>query len=187
MSVDITSSRMQAPRTGLEATIATSELLLFCRDLRGTTTDVVVAATGRALALHPGLAGCDAAAGVGVAVETAGCVLVPVVRNAGEAPLPAVRDEVERVIGAALEGRLSPDDLGAAAVTVHDPFPGAGASLPESLGGRVLSVGRPSCDSPELTLSLSVDGSDADVAGDQAAPFFATLVRLLRHPYRRLV
>lgn len=185
MSVDTTSSRTQGPpRTGLEATIATSELLLFCRDLRGTTTDVVVAATGRALALHPGLAGRAEAAGVGVAVETAGCLLVPVVRNACEAPLPAVRDEVERVVGAALEGRLSPDDLGVAAVTVHDPFPGTGGALPEALGGRVLSVDRAAGDSPELTLSLSVDGSGA---GDEAAPFFATLVRLLRHPYRRLV
>lgn len=185
MSVDTTSSRAQAsPRAaGLEATIATSELLLFCRDLRGTTTDVLVAAAGRSLALHPGLGGGDAATAIGVAVEARGGLLVPVVRNAGEAPLPAIRDEVERVIGDALAGRLSPDDLGAAAVIVHDPLPGAGAPLPEARGSYVLGVDRPSRDAPELTLSLSADGSDAE----EAAPFFAMLVRLLRHPYRRLV
>lgn len=186
MSVDTTSSQTQAPpRTGLEATIATSELLLFCRDLRGTTTDVLVAATGRSLALHSGLGGGEPAGGVGVVVAGAGGLLVPVVRNAGEAPLPAVRDEVERVVGDALAGRLSPDDMGAAAVVVHDPFPDAGAALPEALGSYVLGVDRSSYDSPELTLSLSVDGAAA--GGEEAARFFAMLVRLLRHPYRRLV
>lgn len=186
MSVDSTSSRIQErPRTELEAAIAAAELLLFCHDLRGTVTDVVVAATGRALAMHPGLTRCEphCGAGVGVVVETSGALLVPVVRNAADAPLPAVRDEVERVIGDALAGQLSPDDVGVPTVTVYDPFPSAAAVLPETLGGRVLSVERPAGDLPGLALSLSVDDGDAE----EVAAFFATLVRLLTHPYRRLV
>lgn len=186
MTVDGTSSPTQdPPRTELRATVEASELLLFSRDLRGTTTDVVVAATGRALAAHPVFAGADAAPAIGVTIESAGGLVVPVVRGAGQAPLPAIRDEVERVTRAALDGRLTADDLGAAAVIVHDPFPGAGASAPVGLGGRVLRVDRGACDSPELTLTLTAEGSGA--AGEEAALFFATLVRLLRHPYRRLV
>jgi pyruvate/2-oxoglutarate dehydrogenase complex dihydrolipoamide acyltransferase (E2) component len=188
VSVEITELRGRAHvQSELQATIAASELLLFCHDLRGTVTDALVAATGRALALHPGVAGAasPAATGIGVTVDTGDRVLVPVVRNATEAPLPLVRAEVERVVDAARAGRLSPDDLGGAAVTVHDPLPGAGATPPEALQGFVLVVDRPACDSPELTLALSIGGSGSN--GDEAGPFFATLVRLLQHPYRRLV
>lgn len=186
MSVDSTSSWIQErPRTELEASVAAAELLLFCHDLRGSVTDVVVAATGRALAMHPGFARCQPhdGMGVGVVVETVGALLVPVVWNAGDAPLPSVRDEVERLIEAALAGRLSQDDLGAPAVVVHDPFPSAAGVLPEALGSRVLSVERPADDVPGLVLSLSVDTRD----GEEATAFFSTLVRLLTHPYRRLV
>lgn len=188
MSVETTESQVQASvQSELRATIGASELLLFCRDLRGTVTDVLVAATGRALALHPGLgsAALAPATGIGVTVDTGDGVLVPVVRNATAAPLPLVRAEVERVVDAARAGRLSPDDLGGSAVTVYDPLPGAGVTPPHALQGCVLTVGRPDCEAPELTLALSVGGSGADGAG--AGPFFATLVRLLQHPYRRLV
>ncbi len=188
VSVETTESQVQTfVQSELRATIGASELLLFCRDLRGTVTDVLVAATGRALALHPGLgrASLEAATGIGVTVDTGDGVLVPVVRNAAEAPLPLVRAEVERVVDAARTGRLSPDDLGAAAVTVHEPLPGAGVTSPGALQGCVLTVCRPDCDSPELTLALSVGGTG--FGGEEARPFFATLVRLLEHPYRRLV
>ncbi len=188
MSVETTESQVPlSVQPELRATIGASELLLFCRDLRGTVTDVLVAAVGRALALHPGLgrATPEAATGIGVTVDTGDGVLVPVVRNATEAPLPLVRAEVERVVDAARAGRVSPDDLGGSVVTVHDPLPGARVTLPAALPGCVLLVGRPDCDSPELTLELSVGETGVD--GEEAGPFFATLVRLLQHPYRRLV
>lgn len=179
MSVDFTEVGAERRRaSGLQASIAASELLLFCRDLRGTVTDVVVAAAGRALAAHPGL-GCTAEGnGIGVAVDADGDVLVPVVRNATDAPLPQVRAEVSRLVDAARAGRLSPADVGGAAVTICD----AGA---EPSTGCVLAIGRPTFGSPDLTLVLSVD--EGGGAGDEAGRLFATLVRLLQHPYRRLV
>jgi len=129
MSVEIseTCSR-SAALPGRKASIVASELFLFCRDLRGTVTDAVVAATGRALAAHPevGCALLPTGTGVGVAVDTDGGVIVPVVRNATDAQLPQVRAEVTRLVDAAREGRLSPADLGGAAVTVYDSVSGAG-------------------------------------------------------------
>lgn len=182
MSVDFTEVRAERRRaSGLQASIAASELLLFCRDLRGTVTDVVVAAAGRALAAHPGL-GCTAEGnGIGVAVDADGDVLVPVVRNATDAPLPQVRAEVSRLVDAARAGRLSPADVGGAAVTICD----AGVARAEPSTGCVLAIGRPTLGSPDLTLVLSVD--ERPGAGEEAGRLFATLVRLLQHPYRRLV
>ena len=96
------------PLDEFNATIGAAELLLFCRDLRGTLIDAAVAAAGRALSVQPqgeralGVAG----AGVGVAVETTDGTLVPVVRNAVDGLLPSVRDEVSRLIDAARTGRL---------------------------------------------------------------------------------
>lgn len=188
MSVEITETRARSSALpGVEASIAASELLLFCRDLRGTVTDAVVAATGRALAAHPEV-GCalrTAATGVGVAVATDGGVLVPVVRNATDAPLPQVRAEVTRLVDAARAGRLSSADVGGAAVTVYDFVPGAGTAVVDAPTGCILTVARPEYDSFDLTLALTVDGSE--VGGEEAGRFFATLVRLLQHPYRLLV
>jgi hypothetical protein len=53
------------------------------------------------------------------------------------------------------------------------------------LPGSVLTVDRAASDAPELALAFSVTSSGVD--GEQAGSYFATLVRLLRHPYRRLV
>lgn len=188
MSVKITEARARSSALpGLEVSIAASELLLFCRDLRGTVMDVVVAAAGRALAAHPelGCAAPAAGAGVGVAVDTDGGVRVPVVRNATDAPLPQVRAEVSRLVDAARAGRLLPADVGGAAVTVYDPVPGASTAVVDASASCILTVGRPAYDSFDLTLALSVDGSEVD--GAEAGRFFATLVRLLQHPYRRLI
>lgn len=188
MSVEITETRVRSTALpGLEASITASELLLFCRDLRGTVTDAVVAATGRALAAHPAV-GCalrPAETGVGVAVATDGGVLVPVVRNATDAPLPQVRAEVTRLVDAARAGRLSPADVGGAAVTVYDSVSNAGTAVVAAPTGCILTVEGPASDSLDLTLALTVDGSE--VGGEEAGRFFATLVRLLQYPYRRLV
>lgn len=192
MSVETIETRRGASVPSvLNESIAASELLLFCRDLRGTVTDVVVAAAGRALAVHPELGCADqAGGGVGVAVDTDGGVLVPVVRNATDAPLPQVRAEVSRLVEAARAGRLAPDDLGAAAVTVRETASGSNApnapNAPDvgASASCILTFGRRAYDAPDLTLALSVPGR---AAGAEAGGFFATLVRLLEHPYRRLV
>jgi pyruvate/2-oxoglutarate dehydrogenase complex dihydrolipoamide acyltransferase (E2) component len=174
------------PLDEFSATIGAAELLLFCRDLRGTLMDAAVAAAGRALAAQPRgeRTLCASGAGVGVAVETAEGTVVPVVRNAVDAPLPSVRDEVSRLIDAARAGRLAPGDVGGAAVTVCDSVPLIGAVVAE---GRncILTVSGPRAGSGVVTLSLAVGGSD--VRTDVARTFFTTVERLLRHPYRLLV
>lgn len=189
MSIEITEMRVRSSAgPGLEAAIEAPELLLFCRDLRGTLTDVVVAAAGRALACSSsptGRAVRSDRTGVGVLVTAGSAVLVPVVRNATEAPLPQVRAEVARLVEAARAGRLAPADVGGAIVTVSCEQPGTGVALREPPTGCVLTVDRSGPDSPELTLALSGDFSELGVS--EAGRFFALLARLLRHPYRRLV
>ncbi len=174
------------PLDELSATIGAAELLLFCRDLRGTLIDAAVAATGRALSVQSrgGSSLGAAGAGVGFAVETTAGTLVPVVRNAVDGLLPAVRDEVSRLVYAARSGRLAPSDVGGAAVTVCDSLPLAGAIAADA-SGCVLAVSGPRSGSGIVTLSLAVD--DSGIGADAARAFFATLVRLLRHPYRLLV
>ncbi len=187
MSVEIvgTGGGPSAPPR-LEASISASELRLFSRDLRGTVTDVVVAAAGRALAAHPEIRGATRsdAVGIGVAVDTQNGVLVPVVRNASDAPLPEIRAEVRRLVDAARAGELSSSDIGEAAVTVHALEPDAGTPREYASIGCALTVDRTESDSPDITVAFTVDGSE--VGGAEASQFFATLVRLLRQPYRRL-
>ncbi len=188
MSIEITETRARSSaHPGLEASIAAPELLLFCRDLRGTLIDVVVAAAGRALAASSATGRADRSdrTGVGVAVTTGSGVLVPVVRNATDAPLPQVRAEVARLVAAARASRLAPADVGGAIVTVCDVQPGTGVGLLEPPAGWLLTVDRTGPDSPDLTLALSGDFSEIGVL--EAGRFFALLARLLRHPYRRLV
>ncbi len=187
MSAEITETRGRSSvLPGLTASIAASELLLFSRDLRGPVTAVVVAATGRALAAHPEVdcALLPAGTGVGVAVDTDGGVLVPVVRNAADAQLPQVRDEVTRLIYEARTGKLSPGDVGGASVIVCEGVPMAGALGVDPPIGCILAVDRPESHSLDLTCALTVN---SDVGREEAGRFFATFVRLLLHPYRLLV
>ena len=187
MSVETTARTARAAEPALEASIAASELVLFCRDLRGTLTEVVAAAVGRALAAHPEVCGParSAETGVGVAVDADGDVLVPVVRNAWASPLPLVRAEVARLVEAARTGRLAPADVGGAAVTVSDLAAGTASTRIEASARCILAVDPPARDSHDLSLALSVKAPEVDVL--DAGRFFATVVRLLRHPYRRLV
>jgi pyruvate/2-oxoglutarate dehydrogenase complex dihydrolipoamide acyltransferase (E2) component len=172
------------PLDEFTATIAASELMLFCRDLRGTLIDAAVVAAGRALAAPPRLAWVGGGeTGIGIAVETAEGTCVPVVRNALDGSLPAIRDEVSRLLEAARSGRLAPGDVGGAAVTVCDVVTPLGVAAAEVRGG-ILTVRGPQQGSALVTLSLVVDGSD--VRADVARLFFVSVVRMLRHPYRLL-
>lgn len=184
MSVDSTVTRGRPSELLLTASISAAELLLFCRDLRGPLSAVVVAATGRALAAH---AETDCAPaqgiGVGVVVESGGKMLVPVVRNAADAWLPQVRDEVTRLVEAARTGHLSSGDVGGASVTVCESVPAAAAVDVDPPIGPILAVDRRESHSLELTLIVNAD----DGGRDDAGRFFGALVRLLQHPYRLLV
>ena len=171
---------------GLRALIPASELLLFCRDLRGTVVDAVVAAAGRALLANAETAPAtrEAGTGVGVAVDTGNGLLVPVVRNAADDPLPRVRTDVSRLVAAARTGTLAPTEIGGAAVTVCERARDVRAVAAEACTSGILSLEWPGVDALELTLFRG-DGEPA-VGGDGTGQFFATLVRLLRHPYRLL-
>jgi pyruvate dehydrogenase E2 component (dihydrolipoamide acetyltransferase) len=181
-----TRARPSAPPR-FTASIPTSELLLFCRDLRGSVTDAVVAAAGRALVAHPEVGGVLRAPGasVGIAVRTDGGVLVPVVRNAGDGRLTDVCAEVRRLVAAARADRLSPADVGGAALTFCDFAPEPGAVVVKACSGWILAVDRLEYDSLDLALSLAADDSELD--SEEARRFFASVVRLLKHPYRLLV
>jgi pyruvate/2-oxoglutarate dehydrogenase complex dihydrolipoamide acyltransferase (E2) component len=171
----------------VSASIPSAELHLFCRDLRGTVGEAIVAATGRALLGHPGVgqAHRGAGTGVGVAVDTDQGLFVPVVRNAGDGPLPEVQAEVARLVAAARSGSLSATEVGGAAVTVCECTRDAGAVVAEASTGYVLAIDELGVDSVELTLFFTNDGPD--IGREEERRFFAALVRLLRHPYRLLV
>jgi len=188
VSTGVTEFRLEPPEwPELRALIPASELLLFSRDLRGTVRDAVVAAAGRALlaGAETAPAVCQAGTGVGVAVDTGHGLLVPVVRNAGDDPLPQVRTDVARLVAAASTGTLAPAEIGGAAVTVCECRKDVRAVAAEAPPSRILSLEWPGVDSLELTLFRG-DGEPA-AGGDGTGLFFATLVRLLRHPYRLLV
>ena len=187
MSAEITERRARpSVQPGFTASIAASELLLFCRDLRSTVTEAVVIAAGRALASHPEVCRAlqEEGIGVGVAVNTDSGLLVPVVRNAMDAPLPEVCAEVTHLVDAARAGGLSCADVGGAAVTVYALTPG-GCGVAGAPTGCILTVEPTEPASVDLTLLRAFD--EAQVDGAEARRFFATLTRLLQHPYRLLV
>lgn len=88
----------------------------------------IVGATAAALGAHPAMNAtlsdgellqhdrCD----VGYAVQGARGLVVPVIRDAGAWPAPELAAEVERLVGAARAGTLSPADLGAGTFTITD-------------------------------------------------------------------
>lgn len=186
------------PQLTLTALVDAAELLLFRSDLGCPLAGVVVAAAGRALARHLDLnvtvterGGAPAVvplAGTSVRLALLGDdgLHAPAVVGAGTASLTDVRDEVARIVEDARLGR-PPAPAGPAALRVN-AFALAGVSsapgitLPESCA---LAVGPLDGAVPVLPVALTVDARVIDA--DQASRFLATLVRLLEHPYRRLV
>jgi pyruvate dehydrogenase E2 component (dihydrolipoamide acetyltransferase) len=176
------------------------------RKAAGTTpsvTDYVVAATARALILHPRLNAQVTDAGiallpevhVGLAVAVDNGLLVPVVRDAAHRDLADLAAETTRLAEAARNGSISPVELegatfsvsalGAYGVDVFTPVinpPNAGilgvGRLRDDLivvDGHVKTVKR-------LTLSLTWDHRVVD--GVPAAEFCRTVVDLLADPTR---
>lgn len=174
-------------RQSFEAQVPVAELHCFARDLGGSTLHVVVAAAGRALGWHPDVAG--SLAGDGVDAARIGIRVDPeriaVVREASTAPLPQLRDEVDRVVGAARRGRLTGADTGEAPITVVDHGTAGLRDAPIETSGCLLEA-EPVADDPQaLRLTLEVD--PAAIRPEDATRLLETLVRLLSHPYRRLV
>jgi hypothetical protein len=176
------SSLRLGDRHVVEATVDSSELQLFARDLGGTVTDVLVAAAGRALVVDaPG----DAVHGVGLAVGGPAGLVVPVVRNAAFAPLPEVRAAVRRLLTAAHAGATFADEPGAALVLDHiEVRPVGPVRVVEPAGGRVvLLASQP--DGADLTLALVADARTVD--RPTAERLLRVIVRFVERPYRRLV
>ena len=166
-------------------------------------TDYVVAATARALVLHPRMNAQVTEAGiallpevhVGLAVAVSNGLLVPVIRDAAHRDLSDLAAETARLASAAREGKVSPADLeggtfsvsalGAYGVDAFTPVinpPNAGilgvGRLRDDVvvdNGEVATVKR-------LTLSLTWDHRVVD--GVPAAEFCRTIVELLADPAR---
>ena len=134
---------------------------------------------------------------IGIAVDTPGGVMAPVVPATGV--IHAVADRLDASVERARQGRLGAADTGEAAIGISnvgmfavrsltpiiDPDQSfmLGVGAPQSLfrpgpGGVPLAV-------QEVTLSLACDHRAIDGAG--AARFLATIVDLLEHPGRLLV
>jgi pyruvate dehydrogenase E2 component (dihydrolipoamide acetyltransferase) len=171
---------------------------------RPTVTDFVLLAVGSVLARHPELRvvleGDNVrrlpSVDVGVAVDVAGGLLVPVLRAVDRKTLVPVGQELRRLAEEARSGRLRPEDVGGAALTVSnlgmfgvDSFtPILNPPEPMLLGvGRLMAA--PLVDAEGgivaghiLTLSLTIDHRLID--GAPGARFLADVVDLLEHPKR---
>lgn len=161
-----------------------------------TLTDLVVAASGRALRRHPHVnAGVPSdtpdpvgysRVNVGVAVETPAGLVVPVVTDADTRSLGAIATAFRGLVGRARDGRLTPADLDGATFTVSNlgmfgvrefqavVIPGQAA---------ILAVG--AVRGPLMTLTLSCDHRVLD--GAEGARFLRDLVGLLEKPHALLM
>ena len=157
-----------------------AECLCFARDLDASLTHVLVAAAGRAVAAADALAGAAGSAEVGVArLEDGALELVAVPAATRGATLPAVRDGVDAALrdGARTTTRLT-------VAVVPEGLPVAsGALMPDAC----CVLGSGPCEGDPLTLLLRLHVDRAAVDPIAAEELLARLVRLLAHPYRRLV
>jgi len=166
-------------------------------------TDYVVAASARALVVHPRMNAQVTEAGiallpevhVGLAVAVANGLLVPVVRDAAHRDLADLAAETTRLAAAARDGNVSPADLeggtfsvsalGAYGVDVFTPVinpPNAGILGVGRLRDDVVVVDGEVATVKRLTLSLTWDHRVVD--GVPAAEFCRTIVELLADPTR---
>ena len=166
-------------------------------------TDYVVAATARALAVHPRMNAQVTGSGIallpqvhlGLAVAVDNGLLVPVIRNTAQRDLADLAAETSRLAGAARNGTVSPADLeggtfsvsalGAYGVDAFTPVinpPNAGILGVGRLRDDVIVVDAAVTTVKRLTLSLTWDHRVLD--GVPAAEFCRTIVELLADPAR---
>ena len=188
--VDVDASALLATRSQLKDEMPTL-----------TLNDVILHTAARVLANHPDL---NASVeddtlvlyddvDIGLAVDTPRGLLVPVLRRAGQRSLAECVAERERLVEAARNGRLGPDDVGHASLTVSnlgmhgirfgtpvinlgEPlliFVGAVEERPVAIDGQVVIR-------PTLTLSIAYDHRIAD--GVAAASFTHSVKQALEEP-----
>ncbi|MFT3719400.1 dihydrolipoamide acetyltransferase family protein [Pseudorhodoferax sp.] len=184
-----------------------AELNAAQSDVRFTVNHFIVAAVGRALAELAELNSVWTADGiltladadVGMAVDTARGVMVPVLRAPGRRPLAAVARDAVEAAARAQAGRLSAEDMRGGAITVsnagmHDVTYMASIINPGQamiLGvGSIRGVFRPDPEGRpavrhEMGMVLSADHRVLD--GVRALKFLKRVVRALEHPLELLV
>ena len=194
-----------------------TELEEFRRDMQGeaeaagaklTPLPFLLKASVHALAEHPQFnASLDAALEnlvykryyhLGVAVDTDGGLVVPVIRNADAHGLLALAQETARLAQAAREGRLKPDELQGGSFTVSSLGNLGGTGFTPIVNApevAILGVGRlqtrPHWDGrafvPRQMLPLSLSYDHRAINGAEAGRFMATLTAALADIRRLLL
>ena len=194
-----------------------TELEAFRRDLQGeaeaagaklTPLPFLLKASVHALAEHPQFnASLDAAVEnlihkryyhLGMAVDTEGGLVVPVIRNADAHGLLALAQETARLAQAARDGRLKPDELQGGSFTVSSLGNLGGTGFTPIVNApevAILGVGRlqtrPHWDGqafvPRKMLPLSLSYDHRAINGAEAGRFMATLTAALADIRRLLL
>ncbi len=173
---------------------------------RITVNHFIIGAIAAALRAHPDFASRWTDAGieamtvgaVGIAVDTPRGLMVPVLSDAGARGIEAIADAAGDLVTRAREGRLTPDDMRGAAISISNVgMTGASMLVPivdpdqsAILGaGAIRSVFRPDAEGRpvlrrEMGLVLSCDHRVFD--GMRAARFLDAVVEALRHPIRSI-
>lgn len=130
---------------------------------------------------------------IGVAVDTAAGLVVPVIKNADQKRLRDIAVELERLAKAAREGTLKTEDLQGGTFTVTSPGPFGGLMAtpivmhPQSgILGVHRAIDRPVVRDGQIVIgkimNLSVTFDHRILDGMTAAKFVLDVVRLLQHP-----
>lgn len=194
-----------------------TELEAFRRDMQGeaeaagaklTPLPFLLKASVHALAEHPQFnASLDAAAEnlihkryyhLGMAVDTEGGLVVPVIRNADAHGLLALAQETARLAQAARDGRLKPDELQGGSFTISSLGNLGGTGFTPIVNApevAILGVGRlqtrPHWDGrafvPRKMLPLSLSYDHRAINGAEAGRFMATLTAALADIRRLLL
>jgi pyruvate dehydrogenase E2 component (dihydrolipoamide acetyltransferase) len=130
---------------------------------------------------------------IGIAVDTPAGLMVPVVKDADKLRLRALAAEVERLAGAAREGKLIAHELRGSTFTVTNPGPFGGLMAtpivfhPQSaILGVHRATDRPVVRDGQIVIrkmmNLSITFDHRILDGMTAAKFVLNVVRLLEHP-----
>jgi hypothetical protein len=166
-------------------TVDAAEALCFARDLGGSLTHVLVAATGRALAADPAPGDASRANVVGLALGTSRPALVAALAGACDASLPALRAEIDAALRRALDiADVPPAKDPVAIVVVETDQPCAPVEELLRRAPCVLEAG--SCAGDPLTLALTLHADRRVLDRARAEALLVRIARLLERPYRRL-
>lgn len=178
--------------------------------VRLTITDLLVKIAAIALVEHPrvnafwnnGRIGFYEAVDIGIATATDGGLVVPVLRDANRLQLSEIARERARLVEAARNGKLSPDDATGGTFTITnlgahrvDQFQPVLNSSPGAAQSVILATGRieprPVAANGQLivarTIFLTIACDHRALDGAAAAAFFDRLIELIEEPYELLI